>query len=159
MDGILKTPTSESSDEDMVTPPQTKKWKILSDSEDDIGGGENPSDEKKLFSSDNDEKPSLKKFKIQQRCVDSSDEEHDDLNVRLMKTSKVEREKKLLEMRKKVRAKRGLYSSEDDSDDNQDLGSGSDDVDIDGDLEDFVVSDNDVEMEEESEDEESCYLY
>ena len=159
MDEILKTPTSESSDEDMVTPPQTKKWKILSDSEDDIGGGENPSDEKKLFSSDNDEKPSLKKFKIQQRCVDSSDEENDDLNVRLMKTSKVEREKKLLEMRKKVRAKRGLYSSEDDSDDNQDLGSGSDDVDIDGDLEDFVVSDNDVEMEEESEDEESCYLY
>ena len=164
MDGILKTPTSESSDEDMVTPPQTKKWKILSDSEDDIGDGENPSDEKKLFSSDNDEKPSLKKFKIQQRCVDSSDEENDDLNVRLMKTSKVEREKKLLEMRKKVRAKRRLYSSGDDSDDSQDLGSGSDDVDIDGDLEDFVVSDNVVEMEEESEDEESedeesCYLY
>ena len=33
---------------------------------------------------------------------------HGDLNVRLMKTSKVEREKKLLEMRKKVRAKRVL---------------------------------------------------
>ena len=90
MDGILKTPTSESSDEDMVTPPQTKKWKILSDSEDDIGDGENPSDEKKNFSSANDEKPPPKKFKkIQQRFVDSSDEENDDLNVRLMKTSKL----------------------------------------------------------------------
>ena len=156
MDEILKTPTSESSDEDMVTSFQAKKWKILSDSEDDIGDGENPSDEKKLFSSVNDEKPSLKKFKIQQRFVDSSDEENDDLNVRLMKTSKVEREKKLLEMRKKVRAKRGLYSSGDDSDDTQDPGSGSDDVDIDGDLEDFVVSDNVVEMEDgESEDGES----
>ena len=159
MDEILKTHTFESSDEDMVAPFQAKKWKILSDSEDDIGDGENRSDEKELFSSVNGEKPSLKKFKIQQRCVDSSDEENDDLNVGLMKPSKVEREKKLLEMRKKVRAKRGLYSSEDDSDDSQDLGSGSDDVDIDGDLEDFVVSDNDVEMEEESEDEESCYLY
>ena len=156
MDEILKTPTSESSDEDMVTSFQAKKWKILSDSEDDIGDGENPSDEKKLFSSANDEKPSLKKFKIQQRCVDSSDEENDDLNVRLMKTSKVEREKKLLEMRKKVRAKRRLYSSGDESDDSQDLGSGGDDVDIDGDLEDFVVSDNVVEMEDgESEDGES----
>ena len=157
MDEILKTPTSESSDEDMVTPPQTKKWKILSDSEDDIGDGENPSDEKKIFSSANDEKPPPKKFKkIQQRFVDSSDEENDDLNVRLMKTSKVEREKKLLEMRKKVRAKRRLYSSGDESDDSQDLGSGGDDVDIDGDLEDFVVSDNVVEMEEEeSEDDES----
>ena len=161
MDEILKTPTSESSDEDMVTSFQAKKWKILSDSEDDIGDGENPSDEKELFSSVNDEKPSLKKFKIRQRCVDSSDEENDDLNVRLMKTSKVEREKKLLEMRKKVRAKRRLYSSGDESDDSQDHGSGSDDVDIDGDLEDFVVSDNVVEKEEESEDEESeddcCY--
>ena len=156
MDEILKTPTSESSDEDMVTSFQAKKWKILSDSEDDIGDGENPSDEKELFSSVNDEKPSLKKFKIRQRCVDSSDEENDDLNVRLMKTSKVEREKKLLEMRKKVRAKRRLYSSGDESDDSQDLGSGGDDVDIDGDLEDFVVSDNVVEMEEEeSEDDES----
>ena len=156
MDEILKTPTSESSDEDMVTSFQAKKWKILSDSEDDIGDGENPSDEKELFSSVNDEKPSLKKFKIQQRFVDSSDEENDDLNVRLMKTSKVEREKKLLEMRKKVRAKRRLYSSGDESDDSQDLGSGGDDVDIDGDLEDFVVSDNVVEMEEEeSEDDES----
>ena len=79
-----------------------------------------------------------------------------------MKTSKVEREKKLLEMRKKVRAKRRLYSSGDESDDSQEPGSGGDDVDIDGDLEDFVVSDNVVEMEEEeSEDEESeddcCY--
>ena len=156
MDEILKTPTSESSDEDMVTSFQAKKWKILSDSEDDIGDGENPSDEKELFSSVNDEKPSLKKFKIRQRCVDSSDEENDDLNVRLMKTSKVEREKKLLEMRKKVRAKRRLYSSGDESDDSQDPGSGGDDVDIDGDLEDFVVSDNVVEMEEEeSEDDES----
>ena len=156
MDEILKTPTSESSDEDMVTSFQAKKWKILSDSEDDIGDGENPSDEKELFSSVNDEKPSLKKFKIRQRCVDSSDEENDDLNVRLMKTSKVEREKKLLEMRKKVRAKRRLYSSGDESDDSQDLGFGGDDVDIDGDLEDFVVSDNVVEMEEEeSEDDES----
>ena len=157
MDEILKTPTSESSDEDMVTSFQAKKWKILSDSEDDIGDGENPSDEKKIFSSANDEKPPPKKFKkIQQRFVDSSDEENDDLNVRLMKTSKVEREKKLLEMRKKVRVKRRLYSSGDDSDDNQDLGSGSDDVDIDGDLEDFVVSDNVVEMEDgESEDGES----
>ena len=73
-----------------------------------------------------------------------------------MKTSKVERGKKLLEMRKKVRAKRGLYSSGDDSDDSQDLSSRNDDVDIDGDLEDFVVSDNVVEMEEEeSEDDES----
>ena len=156
MDEILKTPTSESSDEDMVTSFQAKKWKILSDSEDDIGDGENPSDEKELFSSVNDEKPSLKKFKIRQRCVDSSDEENGDLNVRLMKTSKVERGKKLLEMRKKVRAKRRLYSSGDESDDSQDLGSGGDDVDIDGDLEDFVVSDNVVEMEEEeSEDDES----
>ena len=156
MDEILKTPTSESSDEDMVTSFQAKKWKILSDSEDDIGDGENPSDEKKLFSSTNDEKPPLKKFKIQQRFVDSSDEENDDLNVRLMKTSKVEREKKLLEMRKKVRAKRRLYSSGDESDDSQDPGSGGDDVDIDGDLEDFVVSDNVVEMEDgESEDGES----
>ena len=49
MDEILKTPTSESSDEDMVTSFQAKKWKILSDSEDDIGDGENPSDEKKKF--------------------------------------------------------------------------------------------------------------
>ena len=157
MDEILKTPTSESSDEDMVTSFQAKKWKILSDSEDDIGDGENPSDEKKIFSSANDEKPPPKKFKkIQQRFVDSSDEENDDLNVRLMKTSKVEREKKLLEMRKKVRAKRRLYSSGDESDDTQDLGSGGDDVDIDGDLEDFVVSDNVVEMEDgESEDGES----
>ena len=157
MDEILKTPTSESSDEDMVTSFQAKKWKILSDSEDDIGDGENPSDEKKIFSSANDEKPPPKKFKkIQQRFVDSSDEENDDLNVRLMKTSKVEREKKLLEMRKKVRAKRRLYSSGDESDDSQDLGSGGDDVDIDGDLEDFVVSDNVVEMEDgESEDGES----
>ena len=157
MDGIFKTPTSESSDEDMVTSFQAKKWKILSDSEDDIGDGENPSDEKKIFSSANDEKPPPKKFKkIQQRFVDSSDEENDDLNVRLMKTSKVEREKKLLEMRKKVRAKRRLYSSGDESDDSQDPGSGGDDVDIDGDLEDFVVSDNVVEMEEEeSEDDES----
>ena len=156
MDEILKTPTSESSDEDMVTSFQAKKWKILSDSEDDIGDGENPSDEKKLFSSTNDEKPPLKKFKIQQRFVDSSDEENDDLNVRLMKTSKVEREKKLLEMRKKVRAKRRLYSSGDESDDSQEPGSGGDDVDIDGDLEDFVVSDNVVEMEDgESEDGES----
>ena len=157
MDEILKTPTSESSDEDMVTSFQAKKWKILSDSEDDIGDGENPSDEKKNFSSANDEKPPPKKFKkIQQRFVDSSDEENDDLNVRLMKTSKVEREKKLLEMRKKVRAKRRLYSSGDDSDDSQDLSSRNDDVDIDGDLEDFVVSDNVVEMEDgESEDGES----
>ena len=157
MDEILKTPTSESSDEDMVTSFQAKKWKILSDSEDDIGDGENPSDEKKIFSSANDEKPPPKKFKkIQQRFVDSSDEENDDLNVRLMKTSKVEREKKLLEMRKKVRAKRRLYSSGDESDDSQEPGSGGDDVDIDGDLEDFVVSDNVVEMEDgESEDGES----
>ena len=87
--------------------------------------------------------------------VDSSDEENGDLNVKLMKTSKVEREKKLLEMRKKVRAKRRLYSSGDDSDDSQDLGSRNDDVDIDGNLVDFVVSDNVVEMEEESEDGES----
>ena len=150
MDEILKTPTSESSDEDMVTSFQAKKWKILSDSEDDIGDGENPSDEKKIFSSANDEKPPPKKFKkIQQRFVDSSDEENDDLNVRLMKTSKVEREEK-------VRAKRRLYSSGDESDDSQDPGSGGDDVDIDGDLEDFVVSDNVVEMEDgESEDGES----
>ena len=156
MDKILKTHTFESSDEDMVAPFRAKKWKILSDSEDDIGDGENQSDEKKLFPSVNGEKPSLKKFRIQQRCVDSSDEENGDLNVRLMKTSKVEREKKLLEMRKKVRVKRRLYSSGDDSDDNQELSSGSDDVDIDRDLEDFVVSDNVVEMEEEeSEDEES----
>ena len=53
MDEILKTPTSESSDEDMVTSFQAKKWKILSDSEDDIGDdigdGENRSDEKELF--------------------------------------------------------------------------------------------------------------
>ena len=164
MDEILKTHTFESSDEDMVAPFQAKKWKILSDSEDDIGDGENQSDEKKLFPSVNGEKPSLKKFRIRQRCVDSSDEENGDLNVKLMKTSKVEREKKLLEMRKKVRAKRRLYSSGDDSDDNQDLGSRNDDVDIDGNLVDFVVSDNVVEMEEESEDEESedeesCYLY
>ena len=156
MDEILKTYTFESSDEDMVAPFQAKKWKILSDSEDDIGDGENRSDEKELFSSVNGEKPSLKKFKIRQRCVDSSDEENGDLNVRLMKTSKVEREKKLLEMRKKVRAKRRLYSSGDDSDDSQDLGSRNDDVDIDGNLVDFVVSDNVVEMEEEeSEDGES----
>ena len=45
----LITHTFESSDEDMVTPFQAKKWKILSDSEDDIGDGENRSDEKELF--------------------------------------------------------------------------------------------------------------
>ena len=92
----LKTNTFESRDEEVFTPSKAKKWKVLSSSENDIEKDENTSDEEKLFSYVNDEKPPLKKFKIQQRCVDSSDEENDDLNVGLMKPSKVEREKKLL---------------------------------------------------------------
>ena len=139
----LKTNAFDSSsDEEVFIPSQAKKLKVLSASEDDIDEDGNPSV--------NDEKPSLKKFKIQQRCVDSSDEENVDLNVGLLKTPKVEREKKLLEMRKKVRAKKGLYSSGDESNGYQDTGpdnSGDD-------LDDFVVDDNVVEMEEEKESEE-----
>ena len=143
----LKTNTVESSDEEVFTPSKAKKWNVLSSSENEKD--ENTSDEEKLFSYVNDEKPSLKKFKIQQRCVDSSDEEKVDFNVGLLKTSKVEREKKLLEMRKRVRAKKGLYSSGEESDDTGSDNSGDDGTD--NDLDNFVVDDNIVEMVEEKE--------
>ena len=164
----LEQEVNESSDEEMFTPSRAKKRKVLSDSEDD-----DQDEDKFLTSGVDDKKPSLKKSKIR-RCLDSSDEENVDSNVGEIKTPKAEREKKLQELRRKVKNKKGLYSSGDESDVNDDdCPDESDEEDLpmfqhedvlpeeaesdddpDNDLDGFVVDDNVVEMEQGNESEE-----
>ena len=152
----------EDSEDDLVYTPSTKSKKrtrIASDSD---------SDQDVVVRSGTEESrtptptKSSKKRKIL-APLDSSDEENVDVNIR---TPKHERIKKLQQMSKNVQAKKGLYvSSEDDaedSDDEEDLpmfqheeelpeeALKSENVNEDSDLEDFVVDDDVVEVEDES---------
>ena len=152
----------EDSEDDLVYTPSTKSKKrtrIASDSD---------SDQVVVVRSGTEESrtptptKSSKKRKIL-APLDSSDEENVDVNIR---TPKHERIKKLQQMSKNVQAKKGLYvSSEDDaedSDDEEDLpmfqheeelpeeALKSENVNEDSDLEDFVVDDDVVEVEDES---------
>lgn len=156
----------EDSEDDLVYTPSTKSKKrtrIASDSD---------SDQDVVVRSGTEESRtptptmSSKKRKIL-APLDSSDEENVDVNIR---TPKHERIKKLQQMSKNVQAKKGLYvSSEDDaedSDDEEDLpmfqheeelpeeALKSENVNEDSDLEDFVVDDDVVEVEDESD--EAC---
>ena len=173
---LLNCPSDDDSDEEVATPSRSNKRKVLSDSE------EEAESEAQL---NVEEKPSVtekikKKSKIR-RCVDSSDEENNDANsgdaVNNV-TPRAERTRKLEEMRRKVKAKRGVYDSSDEEDDDKSCDgpeSGDDDdlpmfeneeelpeeaqkvkneEELDGDLDDFVVEDDVVEMEEDTEEEE-----
>ena len=152
----------EDSEDDLVYTPSTKSKKrtrIASDSDSDQDVVVRSGTEKSRTPT-----PTLssKKRKIL-APLDSSDEENVDVNIR---TPKHERIKKLQQMSKNVQAKKGLYvSSEDDaedSDDEEDLpmfqheeelpeeALKSENVNEDSDLEDFVVDDDVVEVEDES---------
>ena len=160
----------EDSDEDVVfTPSATsrKRRKLASDSD---SGGETNNVVKSEGepSQSGHQTKSRKKNKIRP-CLDSSDEENADANI---KTPKLERMKKLQQMSKNVQAKKGLYvSSEEEkiseeSEDDDDLPMFQNEEELpdaalksvetineDSNLEDFVVEDDVVEMEDQTDDE------
>ena len=159
----------EDSDEDVVfTPSATsrKRRKLASDSDSD-GETNNVVKSEGEPSQSGHQTKTRKKNKIQP-CLDSSDEENADVNI---KTPKLERMKKLQQMSKNVQAKKGLYVSSDEekisdeSDDDDDLPMFQNEEELpdaalksvetvneDSNLEDFVVEDDVVEMENQSDD-------
>ena len=161
-----------SSDEEIATPSRPgKKRRVLSESDSDEGSGNK---ENFLIVSSVDEhvesKP--KPSKKIRRCVDSSDEEDSNSNVQCATlTPKAQREKKLHALKRKVQSKKGLYISSDEDDEGEsdspmnsededalpmfqhedappEEADSDDKEDIDGDLDDFVVDDDHVEMED-----------
>ena len=172
-----------SSDEDIATPSRSgKKRRVLSDSDSDEGSG-NKENFPNISSRDDHVESKPKSSKKIRRCVDSSDEEDSNSNVGVATlTPKAQREKKLHALKRKVQSKKGLYISSDEYDEGEsdspinsededalpmfqhedappeEAGSDDNDEDIDGDLDDFVVDDDHVEMEDnqgESEESES----
>ena len=161
-----------SSDEEIATPSRPgKKRRVLSDSDSDEGSG-NKENFPNISSADDHVESKPKSSKKIRRCVDSSDEEDSNSNVGVATlTPKAQREKKLHALKRKVQSKKGLYISSDEDDegesdspmnsDDEDAlpmfqhedappeEAGSDDnEDIDGDLDDFVVDDDHVEMDD-----------
>ena len=161
----------DESDEDVVfTPSATsrKRWKLASDS--DSGPDSN-----NVVNSDEEPNHSGHRTKTRRKnmirpCLDSSDEENSDANI---KTPKLERMKKLQQMSKNVQAKKGLYVSSEEEENTSEESEDDDDlpmfqneeelpeaalksvetVNEDSNLEDFVVEDDVVEMENQTDDE------
>ena len=160
----------EESDEDVVFTPSAaskKRRKLVSDSDSGPETNNVGKSEGEPSQSGHQTRP-RKKNKIRP-CLDSSDEENADANI---KTPKLERMKKLQQMSKNVQAKKGLYvSSEEEkiseeSEDDDDLPmflneeelpdaalKSVETINEDSNLEDFVVEDDVVEMEDQTDDE------
>ena len=96
-----------------------------------------------------------KKIKIRS-CLDSSDEENTDVNIETLKLIRI---KKLQQMSKNIQVKKGLYvSSEEENEEElpEQVLKSIETVNEDSNLEDFVVDDDVVEMENQTDDEDEA---
>ena len=162
----------DSSDEEIATPSRLgKKRRVLSDSDSDEGSGNKENFPIVSSSVDGHVERKPEPSKKIRRCVDSSDEDsNSNVGVATL-TPKAQREKKLHELKRKMQSKKGLYISSDDDDEGEsslpmnsededalpmfqhenappEEADSDDKEDIDGDLDDFVVDDDHVEMED-----------